>query len=51
MTMLTLSPFMKAILEKVGGEPESRAIELLISGIKENLKECELEVYNLAYPT
>ena len=47
MTMLTLSPIMKEILEKVGGEPENRAIGLLMSGIKENLKECELEILEL----
>ncbi|MBI4684799.1 MAG: hypothetical protein HY755_06330 [Nitrospirae bacterium] len=44
MSILTLSTPIKEILEKIGGEPENRAVELLISGIKENLKECELEI-------
>ncbi len=47
MSILTLSSPIKEILEKIGGEPESRAIGLLISGIKENLKECELEILEL----
>lgn len=47
MSILTLSSPIKEILEKIGGEPESRAIELLISGIKENLRECELEILEL----
>lgn len=47
MSILTLSSPIKEILEKIGGEPESRAIGLLISGIKENLKECELEMLEL----
>ena len=34
-------------MEKIGGEPESRAVGLLISGVKENLKECELEILEL----
>jgi hypothetical protein len=44
MSILTLSSPIKEILAKIGGEPENRAISLLISGIKENLKECELEI-------
>jgi hypothetical protein len=44
MSILTLSSPIKEILGKIGGEPESRAIRLLISGIKENLKECEFEI-------
>jgi len=44
MSVLTLSSSIKEILEKIGGEPENRAIGLLISGIKESLKECELEI-------
>ena len=44
MPILTLSSPIKEILEKIGGEPENRALGLLISGIKENLKECELEI-------
>lgn len=44
MSILTLSSPIKEILGKIGGEPESKAISLLISGIKENLKECELEI-------
>lgn len=47
MSILTLSSSVKEILEKIGGEPESRAVDLLISGIKENLKECELEILEL----
>ncbi len=47
MSILTLSSPIKKILEKIGGEPESRAVGLLISGIKENLKECELEMLEL----
>ena len=47
MSILTLSSPIKEILEKIGGEPESRAVGLLISGIKENLKECELEMLEL----
>lgn len=47
MSILTLSSPVKEILEKIGGEPESRAVGLLISGIKENLKECELEILEL----
>ncbi len=47
MSILTLSSPIKEILEKIGGEPESRAVRLLISGIKENLKECELEMLEL----
>ena len=47
MSILTLSSPIKEILEKIGGEPENRAIGLLISGIKENLKECELEMLEL----
>ena len=44
MSILTLSSPIKEILGKIGGEPESRPLSLLISGIKENLKECELEI-------
>ena len=44
MPILTLSTPIKEILEKIGGEPEDIAMGLLISGIKENLKECELEI-------
>ena len=44
MSILTLSSPIKEILGKIGGEPESKALRLLISGIKENLKECELEI-------
>jgi hypothetical protein len=47
MSILTLSSPIKEILEKIGGEPESRAVGLLISGIKENLKECELGILEL----
>jgi hypothetical protein len=47
MSILTLSSPIKEILEKIGGEPESRAVGLLISGVKENLKECELEILEL----
>ncbi len=47
MSILTLSSPIKEILEKIGGEPESRAVGLLISGIKENLKQCELEMLEL----
>jgi hypothetical protein len=49
MSILTLSSPIKEILGKIGGEPESKALMLLISGIKENLKECELEI--LAFET
>lgn len=44
MSILTLSSPIREILGKIGGEPESKALSLLISGIKENLKECELEI-------
>lgn len=47
MSILTLSSPIKEILEKVGGEPESTALGLLISGIKENLRGCELEILEL----
>jgi hypothetical protein len=47
MSILTLSSPIKEILEKIGGEPESRAVGLLISGIKENLKESGLEILEL----
>jgi len=47
MSILKLSSSIKEILEKIGGEPESRAVGLLISGIKENLRECELEILEL----
>jgi hypothetical protein len=47
MPILTLGSPMREILEKIGGEPEGRALELLIAGIKENLKECELELLDL----
>lgn len=47
MSILTLSSPIKEILEKVGGEPESTALGLLISGIRENLRGCELEILEL----
>jgi hypothetical protein len=47
MSILTLSSPIKEILEKVGGEPESIALGLLISGIRENLRGCELEILEL----
>ena len=47
MAILTLSADIKEILEKIGGEPESRAVGLLISGVKENLKGCELDILEL----
>ncbi len=47
MPILTLASPMREILEKIGGEPEGRALELLIAGIKETLKECELELLDL----
>ncbi len=47
MSILTLSSPIKEILEKIGGEPEERVVGLLISGVKENLKECELEILKL----
>ena len=46
-SILTLSASIKDLLERFGGVPEDRALELLISGIKENLKECELEILEL----
>ena len=49
MATLTLSAPIKELLEKIGGEPESRALNLLISGVKEHLKSCELEI--LEYET
>ena len=39
MSILTLSSPIKEILGKIGGEPESKALRLLISGIKESLVE------------
>lgn len=49
MTILTLSPSVKELFEKIGFSPEERATEFLIAGIKEYLKECELEM--LEYET
>lgn len=49
MPALTLSPSIRELLKKIGEEPERRALKLLISGVKEHLRECELEI--LEYET
>ncbi|MEW5744947.1 MAG: hypothetical protein AB1805_05875 [Nitrospirota bacterium] len=49
MPILTLSPSAKEILKKISSAPDERAVELLVSGIKNYLRECELEI--LEYET
>lgn len=44
MSILTLSFPLIEIFEKMGGEPETRVLSLVVLGMKENLKECELEI-------
>ncbi|MCL5422707.1 MAG: hypothetical protein M1461_09635 [Nitrospirae bacterium] len=49
MSILTLSPSVTEILKQLGSSPEEKATAFLITGIKEYLKECELEI--LEYET
>ncbi len=49
MSILTLSPSAKEIFRQIGFSPEEKATEFLIAGVKEYLKECELEI--LEYET
>jgi hypothetical protein len=49
MSILTLSPPAREILKEMFHLPEEKAIDFLIAGIKESLKQCELEI--LEYET
>lgn len=49
MSILTLSPSAKEIFKEFDPSPEERVTEFLVTGIKESLKECELEI--LEYET
>ncbi len=49
MSILKLSPSIEDIFKEVGFSPEEKAVEFLVAGIKEYMKECELEI--LEYET
>jgi len=49
MSILTLSPPAKEILKEIFHLPEEKAIDFLITGIKETLKQCEMDI--LEYET
>jgi len=49
MSIITLAPSVKDILKEIYPVPEETAVQLFITGIKDYLKECEMEI--LEYET
>ncbi len=49
MPIITLAPSIKEILKDIYPSPDETAVQLFITGVKDYLKECELEI--LEYET